>query len=74
MTWLYVVMASAVVARWSLWYLRDVIDWIETPSRERVSPALLARLRLRAGHGTLPADHVPVLELTGETAGGPRSA
>ena len=74
MTWLYVVMAGAVAARWGLWYLRDVIEWLETPSRDRVSPAMLARLRLRAGLGTLPADDVPVLELTEETAGGPRSA
>ena len=72
MTWLYVVVAGAAMARWGLWYLRDVIEWIEEPRRDQVSPAMLARLRLQKDRGTHPVARM--LALPGEAAGGPRGA
>ena len=74
MTWLYVVVAGAAVARWGLWYLRDVIEWIEEPRRDQVSPAMLARLRLQQDGGMYPVARMQMLALPGEAAGGARSA
>lgn len=74
MTWLYVVVAAAAVARWGLWYLRDAIEWIEAPRRDHVSPAMLARLRLQQDGGMYPVVRMQMLALPGEAAGGPRSA
>lgn len=73
MTWLYVAMAGAVVARWGLWYLRDAIEWLETSHREQVSPAMLARLRQQA-NGSFPVPRLPVPHLSGGTVSGPRGA
>lgn len=72
MTWLYVVATGALVARWGLWYLRDVVEWIETPRRDHVSAAMLARLRLQGGQATYPVDRMP--RLSQETAGAPHGA
>lgn len=72
MTWLYVVATGALVARWGLWYLRDVVEWIETPRRDHVSAAMLARLRPRGGRATYPVDRMP--RLSQETASAPHGA
>jgi hypothetical protein len=74
MTWLYLVIAGAAVARWGLWYLRDVVEWVEEPRCDHVSPAMLARLRLQHDRGTYPVSRMPALSLSGEVAGGPRGA
>ena len=49
MTWWYVVLAVvaiAVAARVSLWYVRAFVEWIEQPRPERVLRAMRARLQL----------------------------
>ena len=74
MTWLYVVVAGAAVARWSLWRLRDVIEWLEAPRREYVSAAMRVRLRLQRGGQTPSAARMSVLHLPEEVAGGSRGA
>ena len=74
MTWLYVVTAGAVAVRWGLWYLRDVIEWIEAPRRDYAPPSMLARLRLQDNRGACRMDPMPVLHLPGETVSGPRGA
>ena len=74
MTWLYVVVAGAAVARWSLWHLRDVIEWLEAPRRDHVSAATRVRLRLQRGGQTPSAARMPVLHLPEEVAGGSRGA
>ncbi len=74
MTWLYVVVAGAAVARWGLWRLRDVIEWLQGSRRDHAPPTLLARLRLKGGPGTHPVARMPVLRLSREVSGGPRGA
>lgn len=74
MTWLYVVVAGAALARWGLWYFRDVVEWFEAPRRDYVSPAMVARLRLHRDRGAYPVPHAPLLSLRGEAAGGSRGA
>lgn len=74
MTWLYVVVAGAAVARWSLWYLRDVVEWFEEPRRDYVPPAMATRLRFHRDRRACPVSRMPVLTLPGEAAGGPRNA
>ncbi len=73
MTWLYVVVAGAVVVRWGLWYLRDVIEWMDAPRSDYVSSAMLARLRLRREPGRAAA-RIPVLYLSEGVFGGHRGA
>ncbi|MCY4635019.1 MAG: hypothetical protein OXG04_11055 [Acidobacteria bacterium] len=73
MTWLYVVVAGAAVARWGLWYLRDVVEWFEEPRRDCVPPAMAARLRFHRDRGPCPMSRMPMLTFPGEAAGGPRS-
>ena len=74
MTWLYVVGAGALVVRWSLWYLRDVLEWLAAPRRDYLSPAMLARLQLQRDRATRRMVPTPVLHLPEEAAGGPRGA
>lgn len=74
MAWLYVVIAGAAIVRWGLWYLRDAIEWIETPRRDYVSQAMLVRLRLQGDHGARSTVHIPVLRLSEEAVSGPRGA
>lgn len=74
MTWLYIGFAGAAVLRWSLWYLRDVVEWFEAPRRDCVSPAMLARLRLRGGLRMRAGVRQPVLHLSGDVLGGLRGA
>ena len=74
MTWLYVVVAGAAVARWSLWHLRDVIDWLEAPRRDYVSAAMRVRLRLQRDRQTPSMARMPALHLPEEVAGGSRGA
>ncbi len=74
MTWLYVVVAGAAVARWSLWHLRDVIEWLEAPRRDRVSAAMRVRLRLQHDRQMPSMARMPVLHLPEEVAGGSRGA
>lgn len=74
MTWLYVVVASAALARWGLWHFRDVVEWFEEPRRDYVSPATVARLRLYRDRGTYPVPHASMLSLRGEAGGGSRGA
>ena len=71
MAWLFVIVGAAIV-RWGLWYLRDAIEWIETPRRDYVSQAML--VRLRGDHGARSTVHVPVLRLSEEAVSGPRGA
>lgn len=73
MTWLYVLVAGAAVARWSLWYLRNVIEWMEAPRRDHLSAAMLVRLRQRDQQMRSTA-RTPVLHLPEEVAGGSRGA
>lgn len=73
MTWLYVLVAGAAVVRWSLWYLRNVIEWMEAPRRDHVSAAMLVRLRQR-DQQTRSMSRTPVLHLSGEAVGGSRGA
>lgn len=74
MTWLYVVVAGAAVARWGLWYLRDVVEWFEEPRRDYVPPAMAARLRFHRDRTVCSVPRMPMLTLPGEVAGGPRNA
>lgn len=74
MTWLYLLVAGAAVARWSLWYLRNVIEWMEAPRRDYVSAAMLVRLRVQRDHQTRATPRMPVLRLSEEAAGGSRGA
>ena len=74
MTWLYIVVACAAVVRWSLWYLRDVIEWAESPRRDYVSAPMRVRLRLQRDRATRSLARMPVVHLPGEVAGGPRGA
>ena len=74
MTWLYVVVAGAAVARWGLWYLRDVVEWIEEPRRDYVPAPMLARLRFQHDRRTYSVPRMPLLSLPGEAAGGPHGA
>ena len=73
MTWLYVLVAGAAVVRWSLWYLRNVIEWMEAPRRDHVSAAMLVRLRQR-DQQMRSMSRTPVLDLPGEAVGGSRGA
>ena len=74
MTWLYVLVAGAAVARWGLWYLRNVIDWLEAPRRDYLPAPMLVRLRLKRDREMRSRARVPVLHLPGEAVGGPRGA
>ena len=74
MTWLYVVVAGAAVARWGLWHLRDIVEWFEEPRRDYVPPGMAARLRFHRDRGAHPVSRMPLLTLSGEAAGGPRNA
>ena len=74
MTWLYVLVAGAAVARWGLWYLRNAIDWMEAPRRDYLSAAMLVRLRRKRDREMRSRARMPVLHLSGEAVSGPRSA
>lgn len=74
MTWLYIGFASAVMLRWSLWYLRDVVEWIEAPRRDVVSRAMATRLRLQRGHRMSAGTRQPAVNLSGEVLVGLRGA
>ena len=74
MTWLYLLVAGAAVARWGLWYLRNVIEWMEAPRRDFVSAAMLVRLRGQHGQEMRAATRIPVLRLSEEAASGPHGA
>ncbi len=74
MTWLYIVVACAAVARWSLWYLRDVIEWVDAPRRDYVAAPMRVRLRLERDRATRSLARMPVAHLPGEATGGPRGA
>lgn len=74
MTWLYAVVACALVVRWSLWYLRDVLEWLAAPRRDHLSPAMLARLQLQRDRAARRMAPAPALHLSEEAAGGPRGA
>ena len=74
MTWLYVVVVGAAVARWSLWRIRDVIEWLEAShGKDQAPPAMLARLRLQS-HGAQRMARMPALHFSEEVPGGPRGA
>ena len=74
MTRLYVVVAGAAVARWGLWHLRTVVEWFEKPRRDCLPPGMTARLRFHRDRGAYPVSRMTLLTLSGEAAGGPRSA
>jgi len=74
MTWLYLLVAGAAVARWSLWYLRNVVEWMEAPRRDYVSAAMLLRLRVQRDQEMRSPTRMPVLQLSEEAVGGPRGA
>jgi hypothetical protein len=66
MTWLYAVAAGAVTLRWGLWHLRDIVEWIERPRRDRISPAMLARLRPQGNCVPDFGDPGPIMRLLQE--------